>query len=310
MKNIFVAGVARSGKSTFARKMQEDKKYNHIPLDYFASSLKRNFPETQITSNVVIDKMSSKNLGKLLSRVIEIINCQEENFIIDSAHVMPEDIVKYLDKEKWDIYYLGYPSLTAKEKLEIIRKYDSKEDWTFKRTDEELLEILDKLIDISKEMKRQCAELGVTFIDTGSNVNEAIQKAEISEEIKFNSLIPELSVSNVEKSIEFYTSIGFEIIYERKEDKFCFLQLEENQIMIEQINDNWNTGALEYPFGRGINISMSVKNVEEYYDMLKKNNISFFVELKTSRYEANGVLYEDKEFLIQDPDGYLLRFNE
>ena len=99
-------------------------------------------------------------------------------------------------------------------------------------------------------------------------------------------------------------------MYERKDDKFCFLQLEENQIMIEKINDNWNTGLLEYPFGRGINISMSVENIEKYYDMLKKNNVKMFVELKTSRYEANGVVYEDKEFLIQDPDGYLLRFNE
>ena len=68
--------------------------------------------------------------------------------------------------------------------------------------------------------------------------------------MKFNSLLPELSVSNIENSIEFYTSIGFKIIYERKKDKFCFLELENNQIMIEQINNNWNTGILEYPFGR------------------------------------------------------------
>lgn len=127
--------------------------------------------------------------------------------------------------------------------------------------------------------------------------------------MKFNSLIPELSVSDINKSIEFYTSIGFEIVYERKEDKFCFLQLENNQIMIEQINDNWNTGVLEYPFGRGINISMSVSNVEELYNKVKENNIKIFVDLKVSKYQVDNEVYEDKEFLIQDPDGYLLRFN-
>lgn len=41
--------------------------------------------------------------------------------------------------------------------------------------------------------------------------------------MKFNSLIPELSVSNIEKSKSFYISLGFRIMYERKEDKFCFL---------------------------------------------------------------------------------------
>ena len=127
--------------------------------------------------------------------------------------------------------------------------------------------------------------------------------------MKFNSLIPELSVSNIENSIKFYTSIGFQIMYERKEDKFCFLQLEENQIMIEEINDNWNTGPLEYPFGRGINISMSIRNIDEYYNKIKENNIKIFEKLKINKYQVDDITYEDKEFLIQDPDGYLLRFN-
>ena len=127
--------------------------------------------------------------------------------------------------------------------------------------------------------------------------------------MKFNSLIPELSVSNIANSIEFYTSIGFQIVYERKKDKFCFLELENNQIMIEQINKNWNTGILEYPFGRGINISMSIKNIDQYYNKIKEKNIKIFQEIQINKYQVDEKIYEDKEFLIQDPDGYLLRFN-
>ena len=128
--------------------------------------------------------------------------------------------------------------------------------------------------------------------------------------IKFNSLIPELSVSNIENSKKFYENIGFKVIYERKEDKFCFIQLEENQIMIEEINGNWNVGELTYPYGNGINISMSVKDVQKLYNALKNKNIKFFIDLKISEYKVNDKVYQDKEFLIQDPDGYLLRFNE
>ena len=126
--------------------------------------------------------------------------------------------------------------------------------------------------------------------------------------MKFNSLIPELSVSNIEISKKFYLALGFQIKYERKEDKFCFLELEENQIMIEEINNNWNTGTLEYPFGRGINISMTVTDVSALYNYLQKQQIKIFRELKTDEYRVENIIYKDQEFLIQDPDGYLLRF--
>lgn len=126
--------------------------------------------------------------------------------------------------------------------------------------------------------------------------------------MKFNSLIPELSVSNIEKSKEFYTSIGFNIKYERKENKFIFLELEENQIMIEEINDNWNTGELIYPYGRGINISMTVNDIEKFYNNIKKLKYPIFKDLMINEYKIGKEISVDKEFLIQDPDGYLLRF--
>ena len=127
--------------------------------------------------------------------------------------------------------------------------------------------------------------------------------------MKFNSLIPELSVTDIEKSKEFYLNLGFKIMYERKEDKFCFLYLEDNQIMIEEINNNWNAGEMKYPFGNGINISMTVSDIDSFYESIISKKIVLFRKIKTSKYRVDDIIYEDKEFLLQDPDGYLLRFN-
>ena len=45
--------------------------------------------------------------------------------------------------------------------------------------------------------------------------------------MKFNALIPELSVSDIEKSIYFYIDVlGFKIEYERPENKFVFISLD------------------------------------------------------------------------------------
>ena len=127
--------------------------------------------------------------------------------------------------------------------------------------------------------------------------------------MKFNSLIPELSVTDIEKSKEFYLNLGFKVMYERKEDKFCFLYLEDNQIMIEEINNNWNVGEMKYPFGNCINISMTVSDIDSFYENIISKKFVLFRKIKTSKYRVDDIIYEDKEFLLQDPDGYLLRFN-
>ena len=127
-------------------------------------------------------------------------------------------------------------------------------------------------------------------------------------EVKFNKLIPELSVSDINKSKEFYLSIGFLIVYERVEDKFCFLELDGNQLMIEEVNNHWNTGELEYPYGRGINISMEVSDIDKIYKLVQENHYPIFRDLQIDEYRVDDKVYSDKQFLIQDLDGYLLRF--
>ena len=129
--------------------------------------------------------------------------------------------------------------------------------------------------------------------------------------MKFNKLIPELSVSNFEKSLEFYTEIlKFKIEYKRDESKFAMVSFQGNQIMIEEINNHWSTGKLEYPFGRGINLQMEVNKIQPILDNLKKHNHPIFIEPKENWYRKNNQLLGNKEFLIKDPDGYLLRFAE
>ena len=129
--------------------------------------------------------------------------------------------------------------------------------------------------------------------------------------MKFNALIPELSVRDLEKSKAFYTGIlQFTVEYERPEDRFAFLSLEGNQLMLEEINGHWETGELVYPFGRGVNFEMTVSDVEGLYQRVLDAGIPLFRERKTSRYRRDDEEIVQTEFLIQDPDGYLLRFTD
>jgi catechol 2,3-dioxygenase-like lactoylglutathione lyase family enzyme len=127
--------------------------------------------------------------------------------------------------------------------------------------------------------------------------------------MKFNALVPELSVSSLFRSRVFYVeTLGFKVDYERPADGFIYLSLQGSQIMIEETNSHWATGELEYPYGRGINFQFSVEDVNTIIISLHANGIQLFRPLTESWYRGGEVLYGQREFLVQDPDGYLLRF--
>ncbi|MGK0468269.1 bleomycin resistance protein [Clostridium sp.] len=129
--------------------------------------------------------------------------------------------------------------------------------------------------------------------------------------MRFNALIPELSVFSVNESKKFYIDIlGFHLEYERVEDKFAFLSYGEAQVMLEEINGHWNTGELKCPFGRGVNFQIATDDVSKIAYNLKQNNIALFRDIVESEYKCDDEVIVKKEILFQDPDGYLLRFSQ
>ena len=128
----------------------------------------------------------------------------------------------------------------------------------------------------------------------------------------WNKIIPELSVTNLENSLKFYKTIGFKIEYDRPENKFAFISLNEIQFMLQELTkeDKWNLAPLSYPFGNGINFQIEVSNLDEIYNNLKNSNYKITFDIEENWYRQDNKLLGNKEFLIQDPDGYLLRFSE
>lgn len=133
--------------------------------------------------------------------------------------------------------------------------------------------------------------------------------------MKFNCLIPELRVFDLKKSKKFYTEIlGFKVEYSRSD--FAMVVLGECQIMLQQltlpsVKGSWNvTDDMKYPLGRGINFQIILPDIMPIYNSLKQKNVPIFIDMLISHYKENDIVYNVKEFLVQDPDGYLLRFQQ
>lgn len=60
----------------------------------------------------------------------------------------------------------------------------------------------------------------------------------------------------------------------------------------------------------GVNFEMAVSDVDALYKAVLDAGITPFRRIKVSHYRSGDEGIVQKEFLVQDPDGYLLRFTD
>ncbi|MDR3505271.1 MAG: VOC family protein [Acidocella sp.] len=122
-------------------------------------------------------------------------------------------------------------------------------------------------------------------------------------------LVPELVVSDLEASLHFWRDlIGFSVAYDRPEAGFVYLDLDGAQVMLEQrsaADDQWVTGPLEAPLGRGINFQIEVPAVQPILDRLARAGWPLFMAPEDAWYRAGEIENGQRQFLVMDPDGWL-----
>lgn len=151
------------------------------------------------------------------------------------------------------------------------------------------------------------------------------------------ALVPELLVADTPRSLEFWCGLcGFEIAYDRPEEGFAYLVRDGAHVMLEQqgVGRNWVTGELARPLGRGVNFQIAVDDLAPILEALRAAGVELFMEPETKWYRVGGteragtgepgaeeagteeVGTEEagiqeagtEQFLVTDPDGYLIRF--
>lgn len=128
-------------------------------------------------------------------------------------------------------------------------------------------------------------------------------------------MTPELMCTDYKRSLAFYVDVlGFNIQYARPEEGFAMLERQGSRIMLDQIiqgdKRSWFSGPLEYPFGRGLNLQIDTSDATGLYERVKQSGHKIFLELEDKWYRADDILLGNRQFIVLDPDGFMLRFAE
>ncbi|HEY2661023.1 MAG TPA: VOC family protein [Caulobacteraceae bacterium] len=125
-------------------------------------------------------------------------------------------------------------------------------------------------------------------------------------------LVPELDVTDLDASLRVYGEVlGFQILFVRPEERFAYLEREGVHLMLEEAGGpgrRFRTAPLERPYGRGINLQIRVSDVDGLCRRAVEAALDIVAPLEERWYRQGVMERGNRQFVVEDPDGYLLRF--
>jgi 2-phosphoglycerate kinase len=194
-QNIIIAGVFRAGKSTISNMVSKKYGYQHIIMDSINEGFEKIFPELGIDTKAKIDDI--ERLCNISGKIAPFINAMMKSgrydefkpgMVLDVYELLPKDFMEYINKDYCKIYYFLSEDITAQERFEIFKKYDTEEHYTHTMDDELLLEFCKRLVRENQYFKEQCIQYNIPFYETSKDRNKVFATflQTISEDYKIN----------------------------------------------------------------------------------------------------------------------------
>lgn len=191
MKNAIIGGVSRSGKTILACRLSRELGLSHIPLDALVSSFGLVFPELNIHHTKVPYLETCSNLRPFIYQFIKDLEEEPLSFVIDGFHLLPEDVLNECPPERFEILFIGYPSIDRQAKFENLRKFATPGDWTRDISDDDLMALVDEFIERGRFFKSECCRLGLRFLDVSQGFESVIYACvnELSNNLRGEQLV-------------------------------------------------------------------------------------------------------------------------
>jgi len=202
MKNIIIAGPSRAGKSTLARRIDEELNYFVISVDKLVATFQGAYPQLDIKLNWNREK-TIDNIAPFLGHFLGMFSSADgcgllpyshgavkgNRFVLEGGYFNFEKILPILKtygieelKDNFLLIGLVQNKKTVDEFVSDFKKYDTEDDWTYNFNDDNLREVSQEAIPFNRSMTDHLVKYGFTIYDTSTEREQVFDK--IVEDIK------------------------------------------------------------------------------------------------------------------------------
>lgn len=191
MKNIIIAGPSRAGKTTLARRINEELNFFVVSLDKLVATFQGAYPQLDIRLNWNREK-TTENIAPFIAHFLGAFSSDQgvayelnlrahaingNKFALEGAYFHFGKILPILKtygiealKDHFTLIGLVQNQKTPDEFVNDFRKYDTRDDWTYGFDDEELRAYASQdAIPSSRSMTDHLIEYGFTIYDTSTD---------------------------------------------------------------------------------------------------------------------------------------------
>ena len=181
--NMIIAGVPRAGKSTISHILSKEYGFQHVSMDSIIAGFEKCFPDTGVNtyqglSSIDTLRVISSKMAPFVRAMLDSGEYDEfaPGMVLDMYQLLPEDYDKYIRGANCEIVYFITSDLTPEERFLIQKKYDTEKDYTFYKSDEELREGAEYIVEQSLLMKNQCEKYGLPYYETAREREQVFQR--------------------------------------------------------------------------------------------------------------------------------------
>lgn len=176
MKNIYIYGMPRTGKTSLATCIaRKYTNYHIINLDAIREAFFDVFPKDINYKEKIGMQDRFPDFLRSYIKNEEEWNKGTFSYIIEGYDIAPENVkIFFPDYLKYGLFYDD--NITSKEMLEMVKEYDTPKDWSFYKDDDFMLNFLEKYIQRNNNLMNIANENGIKCFRTSIDRTGAFEK--------------------------------------------------------------------------------------------------------------------------------------